>query len=105
MRFLAILLGMSLTVSASLLHAADGSKTAEAGVAFLRKAQEENGTWSPKTGTGVTSIVTAALLRSGVAPSDPTVAKSLKFIEANVREDGGIYVPESSNKNYETCLA
>jgi squalene-hopene/tetraprenyl-beta-curcumene cyclase len=83
----------------------DSTKVVDAGVAFLRKAQEENGTWSPKTGTGVTSIVTAALLRSGVAPSDPTVAKSLKYIEAQVREDGGIYVAESTNKNYETCLA
>ncbi len=100
---IALLLGT--WIVASSLQAADSSKTIDAGVAFLRKAQDEQGRWSEKTGTGVTSIVTAALLRSGVSPSDPTVAKSLKYIESNVREDGGVYVAESTNKNYETCLA
>jgi squalene-hopene/tetraprenyl-beta-curcumene cyclase len=103
--FFALLLGTSFLLATSTVHAAEQSKSVDSGVAFLRKAQVEDGTWSPKTGTGVTSIVTAALLRSGVSPSDPTVAKSLKFIESNVRADGGIYVAESTNKNYETCLA
>lgn len=102
---LALLLGTSFVISSASLQAADASKIAEAGVSFLRKAQGEDGTYSPKTGTGVTSIVTTALLRSGVAASDPTVAKSLKYLEAQVRADGGIYVAESTNKNYETCLA
>lgn len=108
---LALLLVTSFTLSTFVSAAdaptksADSSKTIEAGIAFLRKAQEDNGTWSPKTGTGVTSLVTTALLRNGVSPSDPTVAKSLQYIVSQAREDGGIYVPESTNKNYETSLA
>lgn len=109
---LALLLGTGLAFSNVLAIAADApakpadaAKTVEAGIAFLRKAQGEDGTWSSKTGTGVTSLVTTALLRNGVAASDPTVVKSLKYIASQAREDGGIYVAESTNKNYETCLA
>lgn len=102
---LALLLGTSLVVANSTLQAADSSKVVDAGISFLRKAQAEDGTWSNKTGTGVTALVTTALLRNGVSTSDPAVAKSLKYIESQVREDGGIYLPDSTNKNYETCLS
>ncbi|MGC4002760.1 MAG: terpene cyclase/mutase family protein [Pirellulales bacterium] len=67
--------------------------------------QDENGVYNKQTGTGVTSLVLLSLVRSGVPANDPTVAKGLKFIESNVRADGGIYATESTNKNYETCLA
>lgn len=102
---LAFSLSAAYAVDATPVKSADAAKTAAAGIEFLRKAQAEDGTWSVKAGSGVTSIVTTALLRNGVAVSDPTVAKSLKYLEGLVRADGGIYVAESTNKNYETCLA
>jgi squalene-hopene/tetraprenyl-beta-curcumene cyclase len=74
-------------------------------VAFLKQAQAEDGTWSKQVGSGVTAIVTTALLQNGVAPSDPVVAKSLKYLAGLAQADGGIYVAESTNKNYETCCA
>ncbi|MCH5374184.1 MAG: hypothetical protein JJ992_09420, partial [Planctomycetes bacterium] len=69
------------------------------------KGQAEDGSYSSHTGTGVTSLVTAALLRHGRTVQDPVVAKSLKVIEASVQPDGGIYQPDSLHRNYETCLA
>jgi squalene-hopene/tetraprenyl-beta-curcumene cyclase len=72
---------------------------------FLKKSQADDGSFSPKAGTGVTSIVAAALLRSGRTPEDPVVAKALKFLEGHVHADGGVYLDGSTHKNYETCLA
>ena len=33
------------------------------------------------------------------------VAKSLKYLKDFVQSDGGVYAPDKSYKNYETCLA
>ena len=38
-------------------------------------------------------------------PTDPMVAKALKYLEGFVQPDGGIYAPGSRIKNYETCVA
>ncbi len=78
---------------------------ADRGVAFLLKQQSDDGSWSKQTGTGVTSICTSALLRNGRTAADPALGKALKYLESNVRSDGGIYADKSRIKNYETCLA
>ena len=75
------------------------------GVAFLAARQDEDGSYSKATGTGVTSLATTALLRNGRTPSDPLVAKSLAFLQTQVKDDGGIYQQGSRYRNYETCLA
>src|SRR5437879_347122 len=72
---------------------------------FLKQAQANDGSWSASSGPGITSIVGAALLRSGRTPQDPVVAKALKYLEGNVHKDGGIYQKGSNHRNYETCLA
>jgi squalene-hopene/tetraprenyl-beta-curcumene cyclase len=72
---------------------------------LLGKGQSADGSYSARAGTGITSLCVTALLRSGRTPDDPGVAKSLKYIEANVRPDGGIYAENSRLKNYETCVA
>lgn len=57
--------------------------------AFLKKAQNEDGSWSASPqNRGVTGIVTTGLLRTGTPADDPTVAKAIKFIESliNVKE-------------------
>ena len=68
------------------------------------KGQSPDGSYSGFTGSGVTSIVTCALLRNVRSPDDPAVAKSLKYLEGMVQKDGGIYAPKSTYQNYETCL-
>jgi len=77
----------------------------ERGIAFLANGQDEAGSYSRFAGTGVTSLVTAALLRNGRTPGDPQVARSLTYLQTQVREDGGIYQLKSRYRNYETCLA
>lgn len=75
------------------------------GIDFLSGNQGADGSYSPQVGPGITAIVATAVLRNGRTPSDPLVAKSLKYIEGFVQPDGGIYEPKSRLKNYETCLA
>jgi squalene-hopene/tetraprenyl-beta-curcumene cyclase len=72
-------------------------------VAFLAQAQADDGSFSKHP--GITAIVTTSLLRNGRTANDPVVAKSLKYLETHVREDGGIYREGSTHKNYETCTA
>lgn len=75
------------------------------GVAFLRATQSEDGSFSSKTGPGITGLVTAGLLSAGVPQTDPMVVKALKFLEGTRHEDGGLYAPQSRHANYETCLS
>jgi squalene-hopene/tetraprenyl-beta-curcumene cyclase len=75
-------------------------------IAFLQsKGQAEDGSYTGMIGPGVTALVTTAILRHGRAPHDPVVAKSLKYLESFVREDGAVAKKTSRLPNYETCLA
>ena len=79
-------------------------KVIEKAIGFLKTSQQADGSFSPKfAGAGITSLVTAALLKNGVGPQEPVVAKSLKFLESNVKPDGGIY--EKGLANYTTAVA
>jgi hypothetical protein len=76
------------------------------GITYLTTAgQAQDGSFSGQAGTGVTSLVTAALLRHGVPIDSPAVSKALKHLEQHVQPDGGIYQTGSLYRNYETCLA
>jgi squalene-hopene/tetraprenyl-beta-curcumene cyclase len=75
-------------------------------VAFLRvTGQAADGSYAAYAGPGVTSVVTTGLLRNGVSPRDPLVAKSLRYLEGFVQPDGGVYQAGTLYGNYETCLA
>lgn len=82
-------------------------QTVDRGIEFLRsQAVAEGGALSSQSGTGVTSLCVTAILRHRPeAVNDPAVQESLKFLEANIRPDGGIYSEGSTHRNYETCLA
>ena len=67
--------------------------------------QAEDGSFSSKTGPGVTGLVVAGLLSVDLPPDHPVVAKSLKYLQSTRHEDGGLYAPKSTHANYETCLA
>ncbi|MFH5806203.1 prenyltransferase/squalene oxidase repeat-containing protein [Alienimonas sp. DA493] len=75
------------------------------GVDYLRTTQNDDGGWSSRESLGISAIAAVALLDSGLTADDPTVAKALDYLEANVREDGGIYSEGSTHKNYETALS
>lgn len=75
------------------------------GITYLQQTQSPDGTWTNPAVPGITGLCVTALLHSGVAVGDPTVAKGLKFLEGLTRDDGGIYTPQSLHKNYETSIS
>jgi squalene-hopene/tetraprenyl-beta-curcumene cyclase len=74
------------------------------GIEFLNAGQEKDGAFNKKYGIGVTTLAVTALLRHGRTVQDPHVAAGLKYIEASLQPDGGIYSKGSPFKNYETAL-
>jgi squalene-hopene/tetraprenyl-beta-curcumene cyclase len=76
----------------------------EKALAFLKKRQNEDGSFSPKiAGPGISALVVAGLLRNGVAVDDPLVAKTLAYMEKSVKKDGGVY--DKFLANYTTSVA
>lgn len=97
---------LSFQGTAAEVDAKEYQQVVEKAISYLRtEGQGEDGSFSGKAGTGPTSLVVSGLLSVGQSSNDPIVAKALKFLEANVREDGGIYAENSRHKNYETCIA
>jgi squalene-hopene/tetraprenyl-beta-curcumene cyclase len=78
----------------------------EKGYAFLKTRQGTDGSFSgkvPGQGPGITALVVAGLLRNGYGPDDPVVAGALKYLEDQVKKDGGIY--DKGLANYVTSVA
>jgi squalene-hopene/tetraprenyl-beta-curcumene cyclase len=80
-------------------------KTVAKAIAYVSRGQADDGSYSGYAGTGITSLVTTALLRHGRTVYDPQVARSLAYLESTVKKDGGIYQEGTLYRNYETCLA
>lgn len=74
-------------------------------IEFLRTTQAADGSWTSPEQPGISALVVASLLKSGVGVGDPTVARGLKHLETFVQSDGGIYFPKTAHKNYETSIA
>jgi squalene-hopene/tetraprenyl-beta-curcumene cyclase len=73
-------------------------------VKFLKTKQAADGSFSAqRTGPGVTALVVGGLIQGGVDPSDPVVAKGLKYLESQVKDDGGVY--SKFLANYTTSVA
>ncbi len=72
---------------------------------FLKRQQKANGSFAPPQAgePGVTALTVAALVRNGYAATDPVVAGGLKYLEAAIQTDGGVY--NRGLANYTTCLA
>jgi squalene-hopene/tetraprenyl-beta-curcumene cyclase len=105
-------LGSSLLVPPAVYAAANAPQVAKQyqdivakAIQFCETAQAQDGSFSADAGPAVTGIVAAGLLKNGRTADDPVVAKSLKYLEKFVRDDGGIYAEGSSHGNYETCIA
>lgn len=75
------------------------------GVNYLKTSQADDGSWTSPRMVGITGLVTAALLQSGVPVDDPTVQAGLKHLSDRIQKDGGVYFPESNHRNYETSIA
>lgn len=65
--------------------AQDRQAIADKGMAYLKQTQSPDGSWSAKrAGPGITALVVAAMVKNGVSPDDPAVAKGLAYIESKV---------------------
>jgi squalene-hopene/tetraprenyl-beta-curcumene cyclase len=79
----------------------------EAGVAFLKTTQAEDGSWSKANSPGVTAVILTGLLKSGkVSAADPAAAKALKFIEgfADTKTGSLAAGDQVRHKNYITSV-
>lgn len=74
-------------------------------IQFLQVTQNSDGSWTTSEATGITGLVTTALLRSGKDIDDPLVSRGLAFVVKNQQPNGGIYAFGSRHQNYETCIA
>ena len=84
--------------------AAECKAIADKAIAYLRTRQGQDGSFVPRlAGPGVSAVVAAALLRNGVKPDDPLLAKTLNYLESKVQPDGGVY--EKQFANYTTSVA
>lgn len=73
-------------------------------IKFLTSKQNEDGSLFPKGGgPGITALAIAGILRNGYGPETPLVAKGLKYLEGNIKPDGGVYAQGLAT--YTTCLA
>lgn len=87
-------------------NADDVKAVVEKALKYLSGAQKEDGSFAPNPRfgePGLTALITAALIRNGIASDNPAVAKGLKYLESKVQKDGGVY--NQGQSNYMTCLA
>ncbi len=87
----------------------DAWKTAvEKATAYLKKSQNENGSWSAEPqNRGTTGIVVVGLIRTGTKPDEAPVAKGVKFIEGLVNAKSGHIAGDDAKAtliNYTTSI-
>ncbi len=81
-------------------------QTVDRAIEYLRtRGQAPDGSYAAQMGPGVTAVVTSSILRHGRNPDDPSVSKSLEYLEGFVQGDGGVYRAGTFYRNYETSLA
>jgi Prenyltransferase and squalene oxidase repeat len=86
-------------------HETAARSAIERGVAFLKTAQNEDGSWTPQPGPAITAMAVTVLIDSGLVPTDdPQIEKALAYILSNVQADGGIHTGILGNYNTAICL-
>ncbi|MEZ6132126.1 MAG: prenyltransferase/squalene oxidase repeat-containing protein [Planctomycetaceae bacterium] len=103
-RILIVVMSCVLTNSAW-AQEASVAEMREKAIRFLKLTQNADGSWTRPDLVGVTGLVTASLLRSGVSADDPLVAGGLKNLMAHQQPTGGFHAADSLHRNYETCVA
>ncbi len=77
-------------------------------VAYLRKSQSQDGSWSSNVSPGITGLVVTSLLRTGKVPAeDPMVDKGLRYIESLINPKAGHIAgqnPKAQLQNYVTSV-
>lgn len=86
----------------------DWQKAVDKATAYLKKAQNEDGSWATAPNNrGVTGIVVVGLINCGVKPDEAPVANGVKFIEGLVNVKAGHIAGNDANAgliNYTTSI-
>jgi squalene-hopene/tetraprenyl-beta-curcumene cyclase len=84
------------------------NKTVDKGVAYLKKNQGRDGSWSGDKNPGVTGIVLTGVLQTGtVTADDPSAKQALKYIESLINVKAGHIAgqdPKVQLQNYVTSV-
>lgn len=101
---------LTLLIVSTAAHALAGNADAlqeaqQKGIQFLKRMQNDDGSWAKRDAVGISAIITSSLVRSGLPLDDPTVAKALDYLVASQTEKGGLHSPASRHENYETSVA
>lgn len=87
-------------------HKALAEERLAKGAAFLRSSQNEDGSWTPEAGPGITAMAVRSLLGvPGVTVDDPAVKKGIDYILSKAQPDGGIHGGSMENYNTAICLS
>jgi len=94
-------------VSTSALPLQPGTETVvEAGIAFLKRTQNGDGSWTPAVGPAITALAVAAILDApGVTAADAAVQRGVQYILSHCRTDGGIHAGMLGNYNTAICVS
>jgi squalene-hopene/tetraprenyl-beta-curcumene cyclase len=88
--------------------AKDWNKVVDKAVAYLKKNQGRDGSWSGDKNPGVTGIVLTGMLQSGaVTADDPSAKQALKYIESLINVKAGHIAgqdPKVQLQNYVTSV-
>ncbi len=74
------------------------------GIEYLRKHQNDDGSWSTPKVLGFTALAATALIENGVSPDDPAIVRAIDYLLQFKQKNGGIYHPETLHRNYETSI-
>ncbi len=88
------------------VDAAIYQQTVAAGIDYLiHKGQAEDGSFTKDHGPAVTGMCVMALMKHGLPVESVPVTRGLAYLEQFVQEDGGVYNPGGTLRNYETSVA
>lgn len=87
-------------------HWQKANQTIVKGLAYLRKHQNKDGSWTPRPGPAVTGLIVRAMLqRPNIGPNDPTVKKAIAYILSKAKPSGAIDSGILANYNTSICIA
>ncbi|HZU37616.1 MAG TPA: prenyltransferase/squalene oxidase repeat-containing protein, partial [Gemmataceae bacterium] len=88
--------------------AAEWNRSVDRAIAYLRKTQRDDGSWSDNVSPGITGIIVTGLLHTGrISADDPMVDHALKYIESLANPEAGHIAgknPRVQLQNYVTSV-